>query len=213
MYVCKRDVIDCGDRDCIGDCTGGESKQFPRTCRCRDCELGGVVETPCHYGHGGCESTLDFIRYCECQHESLAGCSDVFGRCKDRPKIVTRMAKAARCHIAIEKVDIAHKRRVEECRLVGRGLAAANQRATTRGSIFFDLVAQQSERRSRNSCDRARYAVENVAFEKLPNLGCQVFRSGGNRKGADPFNGRVCFCLPLRCNEFSHTSHINLSLS
>ena len=31
--------------------------------------------------------------------------------------------------------------------------------------------------------------------------------------GADPFNGRVCFCLLLRCNEFSHTSHPNLSLS
>jgi len=83
----------------------------------------------------------------------------------------------------------AHKCGVEECRLIGRGLAAANQRATTRGSIFFDLVAQRSERRTRNSSDRARYAVQNVAFEKLPNISRQVQRPCGSCKGADPFNG------------------------
>ena len=100
-----------------------------------------MVETPCHYRHGGCEPALDFIGYCECQHEFLAGCPDVFRSREDGPEVVTRMAKATLCHVAIEKVYIAHKRGVKECGLIGRGLAAANQSATTRGSIFFDLVA------------------------------------------------------------------------
>ena len=31
MHVCKLDVVDGRDRDCIGNCAGGESKQFPCT--------------------------------------------------------------------------------------------------------------------------------------------------------------------------------------
>jgi len=100
-----------------------------------------MVEALRHYGNAGCESALDFMSCGECQHECLAGCAYVFSRCKDGPEIVTRMAKATLCHVAIEKVDIAHKRGVEECCLIGRGLAAANQSATTRSSIFFDLLA------------------------------------------------------------------------
>jgi hypothetical protein len=100
-----------------------------------------MVEALRHYGNAGCESALDFIGCSECEHKFLARCADIFGYCKDAPEVVARMAKASSCHVAIKKVHITHKGGVEECRLIGRGLPAANQRATTRCSIFFDLVA------------------------------------------------------------------------
>src|SRR5580692_1582139 len=109
MHVCKRDVVDGGDRDCIGDFAGGEAEEFARPGSCRDCELGGVVETLCHYRYGGCEPALDFIGYCECQHEFLARCPGVFGRCKNGPEVVTWVAKPANRHIAIQQIDIAHQ--------------------------------------------------------------------------------------------------------
>src|ERR1700689_4080412 len=70
-----------------------------------------MVEALRHYRNVGCESALDLISCGECQHEFLAGCPYVFGRCKDGPEVVTRMAKATLCHVAIEKV---HMRTSEE---------------------------------------------------------------------------------------------------
>src|SRR4029077_16840602 len=124
----------------IGEFVNGESKKSTRTRGGGDRKLNGMVESLRHYGNPGCESALDFIGCGECEHEFLARCPYVFSSCKDGAEVVTRMAKAALCHVAIEQVHIAYKRRVEECRLIGRSLAAANQSATTRGSIFFDLV-------------------------------------------------------------------------
>jgi hypothetical protein len=41
------------------------------------------------------------------------------------------MTEAARRHVAVEKIDIAHQTGVEEGGLVGRGIPAADQRAAT----------------------------------------------------------------------------------
>jgi hypothetical protein len=126
VHTSERDVVDGRNRDRIREFVNGESEKSTRA-RCGgDRKLNGMVEALRHYRNAGCESALDFIGCGECQHEFLARCSNVFSRCKDGPKVVTRMAKATLCHVAIEKVHIAHKRGVEECRLIGRGLAAAN---------------------------------------------------------------------------------------
>src|SRR5208282_5738687 len=54
-------------------------------------------------------------------------------------------------HVAVEKIDVAHKTGVEERCLICRGLAAADQRAATRGSIFLELFAQRIEMDPQNT--------------------------------------------------------------
>jgi hypothetical protein len=84
-----------------------------------------VVEALRHHGDDRCEPALDFICYGERQHEFLAGRSCVLGRGEDAPEVVTRMTEAARRHVAVEKIDVAHETGVEECCLICGGLAAA----------------------------------------------------------------------------------------
>jgi hypothetical protein len=52
------------------------------------------------------------------QHELLAGRPCLLGRGEDGPEIVTRMTEAARRHVAVEKIDVAHKTGVKECCLI-----------------------------------------------------------------------------------------------
>src|SRR5580692_11149212 len=174
MHASERDVVDGRDRDCIRDFVNGEAEKPTRTRSRGDRKLNGMVESLRHYGNAGCESALDFIGCRECQHEFLARCPYVIGRCKDGPEVITRMAKATLCHVGVKKVHIAYQRRVEESRLIGRGLAAADHRATTWGSIFLDLFAYHFERSTRDSSDSAPYAVQNIPLEKLPILDRQV---------------------------------------
>jgi hypothetical protein len=152
-----------------------------------------MVEALRHYRDDGCEPALDFIRYGERQHEFPAGRSGLLGRGEDGPEIVARMTEAAGRHVAVEKIDIAHQTGVEERCLIWGGLAAADQRAATRGSIFLELFAQRSEGRTRQRGDRAAEAVQNIALEKLADIGPQVLRPSRSGKGGDAFDGRACF--------------------
>ena len=83
----------------------------------------------------------DFVRHGEGQHEFLAGCPGVLGRRKDRSEIVTWMTKAARRPVAVQKVDVTRKTRVEQRCLIYGSLAAADQCATAWSSVFFELFA------------------------------------------------------------------------
>ena len=185
MHTGERDVVDRRNRDCIRDFAGGEPEEFPCARGCGDRELGGVVEALRHHGNGGCEPALDFICYGECQHEFLAGRACLLGRGKDGPEVVTRMTKASGRHIAVEKIDIAHQAGVEERRLICGGLAAADQRAATRGPIFLELFAQRLEGRTWQRRDRAAEAVQDIALEKPPDVGRQVLRPSRSGKGGD----------------------------
>src|SRR4029077_5135681 len=93
-----------------------------------------------HRDHSG-KAALDFVRYGQPQHEFLAGRSGLLGRRKDRSEVVARMTKAARRHVAIQKVDVTRKTRVEQRCLIYGSLAAANQCATAWSSVFFELFA------------------------------------------------------------------------
>ena len=163
-------------------------ESFPCARGCRDRELNGVVEALRHHRDNCCEPALDFVRYGERQHEFLAGRPCLLGRGEDGPEIVARMTEAARRHVAVEKIDIAHKTGVEERCLICRGLAAADQRAAARGSIFLELFAQRSEGRTRQRGDCATEAVQNIALEHLPDFRRQVLHPSRSGKGADAFD-------------------------
>jgi hypothetical protein len=92
----------------------------------------------------------------ERQHEVLARSPDMLGRGENGPEIVAWMAKPAGRHAAVEKIDVAHESGVEGCRLIGRGLAAADQRAATRRAIFLEQFAQRLERWARAAIAQPR---------------------------------------------------------
>src|SRR4029077_11302031 len=99
------------------------------------------------------------------------------------PEVVARMTEAARRHIAIEQIDVAHKTRVEERCLIRGGVAAADQRAPARSAVFLELFAQRLERLSWQCHDGATNAVQNIALEKLPGLVRELPWSGGCGEG------------------------------
>ena len=136
---------------------------------------------------------MDFIRYRKSEHEILAGHPCLFGRGKNGPEVVTRMTEAAGRHVAVEQIDVTHKTGVEERCLIRGGLAAANQCAATRGTVFLELFAQRPEGRTRQRRDRAAEAVQDIALEKPPEVGRQVLRPSRSGKGGDAFDGRACF--------------------
>lgn len=47
-----------------------------------------------------------------------------------------------RRHVAVEQIDVAHKTGIEERCLVRGGVAAADQRAPARSTVFLELFAQ-----------------------------------------------------------------------
>jgi hypothetical protein len=49
---------------------------------------------------------------------------------------------------------------------------------------------------ARQCGDRAAEGVQNIALEKLPDIGCQALRSRRNGKGGDAFDRETCY-LPL----------------
>src|SRR4029077_7893355 len=100
------------------------------------------------------------------------------------PEVVARMTEAARRHIAIEQIDVAHKTRVEERCLVRGGVAAADQCAPARSAVFLELFAQRLEGLSWQCSDGATNAVQNVALQKLPGLVRELSWSAGCSEGS-----------------------------
>src|SRR6266481_1829735 len=100
-----------------------------------------MIEPFHHQGDHRGKAALDFVRYGQRQHELLAGRSGLLGRRKDRSEVVTGMTKAARRHIAVQKVDVTRETRVEQRCLIYGSLAAADQCATAWSSVFFELFA------------------------------------------------------------------------
>ena len=74
------------------------------------------------------------------------------------------MTEAAGRHIAVEKIGVAYQTGVEERGLIGGSLAAANESAATRRSIFLELFAQRLEGRPWQRGDCTAEAVQNVAL-------------------------------------------------
>src|SRR6185436_3185247 len=97
-----------------------------------------MIEPFHHHRDDRVKATLNLVRYGQRQHELLAGRPDLLGRREDRSEVVTGMTKAARRHVAVQQVDVTGKSRVEQRRLIYGSLAAADQRATTRSSVFFE---------------------------------------------------------------------------
>jgi hypothetical protein len=188
MHTAERDVVGRRDRNRIRDFAGGEPEEFPCARGRGDRELSGVVEALRHHRDDGCKSALDFVRYGEGQHEFLAGPACLLGRGEDGPEIVARMTEAAGRHVAVEKIDITHETGVEERCLIRGGLAAANQCAATRGTVFLELFAQRPEGWTRQRRDRAAEAVQDIALEKPPDVGRQMLRPRRSGKDGDAFN-------------------------
>jgi hypothetical protein len=168
-----------------------------------------VVEPLRHHGHCGRESTLNLVRNGKRQHEFLTRCSRCFGRRENATEVVTGMTEAAIRHVAVEKIDVARKAGVEECRLIRRGLAAADQGAATWRAIFFKLLAQCLERSAWQHRDRAAEAVKDVALVKLTDFWCQAAGPGRSAERCYALNSRssLCFlprCLRL-CYDFNHS--------
>ena len=158
-----------------------------------------MVEALCHYRDRGCESALDFVRDSERQHELFAGCPGLLGSGENRAEVVTRMAEAARRHVAVEQIYVTHKTGVEERRLICGCLAAADQRAPARSPVFLELFAQRLEGLSWQRSDGATNAVQNIAFEKLPGVVRQMLRPGGGGEGSNSLDcgAWVRFYCPL----------------
>jgi hypothetical protein len=74
------------------------------------------------------------------------------------------MTQAAGSHVAIKKIDVAHKRGVEERSLIHGRLSAPDQCASTRRSEFRELLSERLEGPASQSGDRAAKAVQNIAF-------------------------------------------------
>ena len=102
--------------------------------------------------------------------KSSPGCPCLLSCGENGPEVVARMTEAARRHVAVEQIDVAHKTGVEERRLICGGLAAADQRAPARSPVFLELFAQRLEGLSWQRSDGATNAVQNIALEKLPGL-------------------------------------------
>src|ERR1700680_4658990 len=98
------------------------------------------------------------------------------------------MTEAARRHIAIEQIDVAHKTGVEERCLIRGGVAAADQRAPARSPVFLELFAQRLEGLSWQCSDGATNAVQNIALEESPGVVRQGLRPRGCGKGGDSFD-------------------------
>src|SRR5271170_4529797 len=113
MHTGERDVVDRRDRDRIRDFAGGEPEELPCARGRGYRELSGMVEALRHYGNDGCEPALDFVRYGERQHKFLAGRPCSLGRGEDSSEVIARVAEAARRHVAVEKIDVAHQTGVE----------------------------------------------------------------------------------------------------
>ena len=109
----------------------------------------------------------------------------MLSRGENGPEVVARVTEAARRHIAIEQIDVAHQTGVEERCLIRGGVAAADQRAPARSPVFLELFAQRLEGLSWQCSDGAAKAVQNIALEKLPGLVRQLPRSGRCGKGRD----------------------------
>jgi hypothetical protein len=144
-----------------------------------------VVETLRHYRDCGGKPALDFVRYGEREHELLAGCPCLLSRGENGPEIVTRVTEAARRHVAVAQIYLAHKTGVEERRLICGCLAAADQRAQTRSPVFLELFAKCLGGLSWQCGDIAAEAVQNIALEKSPSVVRNVLGPGGCRKGGD----------------------------
>ena len=95
------------------------------------------------------------------------------------------MTEAARRHVAVEQIDVAHKTGVEERRLICGCLAAADQRAAARSPVFLELFAQCLEGLSWQRSDGAAEAVQNIALEKVADIARQLLRPSGSGKGGD----------------------------
>jgi hypothetical protein len=99
-----------------------------------------------------------------------------------------------RGHVAVKQIDVARKARVEEGGLIRGGFAAPDQRTPPRCSIFLKLFAQSLEGQTRQSCNAAAKAVQNIALEKLPGARRQLIRQqnlrGVERPGAFPLPAR-----------------------
>src|SRR6202049_2362985 len=93
------------------------------------------------------------------------------------------MTEAARRHVAVEKVHVAHKTGVEERRLICGCLAAGDQRAPARSPVFLELFAQCLEGPSGQRGDGAAEAVQNIAFEKAADIARKLLRLSRSGKG------------------------------
>jgi len=188
VHAGESDIVDRGDSDRVRDFGGGKPEELPSARGRGNRELRGVVKALRHHRDNRGEPALDFVRDGERQHEFLAGRPRMLRRGEDGPEIVARMAEAAGRHVAVEKIDIAHEAGIEECCLIHRGLAAADQCAAASGAIFLELFAQRLEGRTWQRRDRAAEAVQNIAFEQLPDIGRQVLRPRRRGKGGDAFD-------------------------
>jgi hypothetical protein len=136
-----------------------------------------VVESFRHHRDDRRESALDFVGHSQGEHEVLAGGVHIFRRSQDGAEIVARMSEAARRHVTVEEIDVARQAGVEERRLVYRGLAAADQRATSRGTIFFELLTQRMEGQAGQRGDRTADTVQDIALEQPADVRRQLRRA------------------------------------
>ena len=109
----------------------------------------------------------------------------MLGGGENGPEVVAWMTEAARRHIAIQQIDVAHKTGVEERCLIRGGVAAADQRAPARSPVFLELFAQRLEGLSWQRSNGAAEAVQNIALEESPGVVRQVLWPDGRSKGGD----------------------------
>src|SRR5580658_1480900 len=188
MDTGERDVVDRCDRNRVRDFDGGESEKFPCARGGGDRKLRGVVEALRHHRDGGRKPALNFVGHRERQHELLAGCPGLLGSGENGTKVVTRVTESAKRHVTIEQIYVAHKTGVEERRLIRGRLAATDQRAPARSSVFLELLAQRLEGLSWQRRDGAAKAVQNIAFEKVADIARQLLRLNRGGKSSDSLN-------------------------
>ena len=209
MDAGKRDVVCRRDGNGVCNLTGGKPEELPRASRDRYRELSRVVEPLRHHGHCGRESTLNLVRNGKRQYEFFAGRSSFFGRRENGTEVVTGMTEAAIGHVAVEKIDVARKGGVEECRLIRRGFAATDQGAATWRAVFFELFAQCLERSAWQRRDRAAETIKDIALVKLPDFWCQAAGPGRSGERGYVLDSRSSLCfLPRRlwlCYGFTHS--------
>ncbi len=137
-------------------------------------------------------AAADLIGHGKREHEVLAACRCMVGRGEDRAEIVAGVTQAARRHVAVEQIDIAHEARVIQRGLIRRRRATANQGARTRAAVLVELLAKRLERLARQRADRTAQAVEDVSLEHGSRLRREMLRTRVESKLSDTFSRSRC---------------------
>ena len=123
------------------------------------------------------------------------------------------MTETTRRHVAVKQIYVTYKSGVEERRLICGRLAAADQRAPARSPVFPELLTQRREGRSRQRGDGAAEAVQNIAFEQLPDYAREVHRPRGHCKRGDSLNDRLSHGAALLLTKFRRSGNTRVGPS